>query len=210
MNSYNTPAIIRYALTCVICLGAAFCQAFGQRHLEEAIPYRNTISIRSAGGFIEADFTRKEYIGKAGPRQIYHSYYRDSIYATQGGYHGHPLHGKYIERYADKGLKVLGNYTYGLRSGKWQHWDEGGVLRKVSRWKEGNETGRFAIYDVAGSLKQRGYFVDGKFDGIVSTYQTGDSTSQREQKRYRLGKVIGQDGGSWFGRMHDKIRSWFW
>lgn len=201
--------IARYIVLPFFLIVAGLGPVSGQRYLDEAIPYSNTAVIRTADGFIEAAFTQKEYVGKAAPTASYYSYYRDSIYTTQGGYHGQPLHGRYLERYAHNGLKVLGNYTYGQRDGKWQHWDDGGVLRKVSRWKEGKETGRFAIYDIAGNLKQRGYLVDGQFEGIVSTYQNTDSTAHREQKRYRLGEAIAPDEGSWLLRARDWIRNLF-
>lgn len=209
MNSYQSTTIARcIVLPFFLCI-AGLGPVSGQRYLEEAIPYSNTAVIRSASGIIEASFTRKEYVGKAIPTAIHYSYYRDSIYATQGGYHGHPLHGKYVERYTHKGLKVLGRYTFGLRVGKWQYWDEGGVLRKVSRWKEGKETGRFAIYDMAGNLKQRGYLVDGQFEGIISTYSNLDSTTHWEQKRYRLGKATAPGDGSWLLRARDWGRNLF-
>ncbi|MEC3882035.1 toxin-antitoxin system YwqK family antitoxin [Parapedobacter sp. 10938] len=154
--SYNQlGTTIRYVSACLLAMAIYVSPAFCQRYLEEVIPYRHTATIRIDEGFIEVRFTRKEYIGKADPQRTYYSYYRDSIYTTQGGYHGYPLHGRYIERYGHKGLKVLGQYRYGLRVGKWQYWDEEGILRKVSHWKEGRETGRFAIYDEAGNLQQR-------------------------------------------------------
>lgn len=210
MNTNKQPLIRRCALACLIYAGMGFWPAFGQRYLEEVIPYRNEATIRTAAGFIEVGFTRKEYIGATGAERTYYSYYRDSVYATQGGYHGYPLHGRYIERYADKGLKVLGSYNYGLRHGKWHQWDENGVLRNVSHWKEGLETGRFAIYDTTGRLKQRGYLRHGKFNGIVSIYQQGDSTTSRDRMRYRRGKLVEPDGGNWLLQARDWVRGLFW
>lgn len=184
--------------------------AYGQRYLEEAIPYRNSARIYTAEGFIEANFTSRTYIGKAQPQDVYYSYYRDRIYTTQGGYHGRPLHGMYTERYTDNSLKVMGKYQYGLKKGKWQYWDRSGVLRKVSRWKEGKETGKFAIYNESGKLQQRGYFHDGKFDGIVTTYHSVDSVGA-EKRSYQKGvEVDTANGGSWFGRTYDRVRAFFW
>ncbi|SEL95727.1 toxin-antitoxin system YwqK family antitoxin [Parapedobacter koreensis] len=179
----------------------------GQRYLEEAIPYRNSALLRTGDGFIEAHFTRKAYMGSAEPQMAYHSYYRDSIYVTQGGYHGQPLHGKYLERYVDKGMKVLGDYAYGLKSGKWQYWDEQGMLRKVTHWKSGSETGKFSVYNENGRLQQQGYLKDGKFDGIVLTYPASSDSLEYEKKRYRKGKEVGMGDGSWFGRMYDRVRA---
>lgn len=158
MNKRFVQAI-RWLSATYLLTGLVVCwqPVFGQRYLEEAIPYRNHAVIRTDDSFIEVNFTQKVYTGKASPKNTYYSYYQDSIYATQGGYHGHPLHGSYIERHANKGLKAMGRYTYGLRSGTWQHWDENGILRKVSHWKEGKETGKFRIYDETGELQQRGY-----------------------------------------------------
>jgi len=194
-------------LALVVCITAAH-MAHGQRYLEEAIPYRNTAVLRTVDGFVELAFTRRQYTGRAAPELVYHSYYRDSIYRTQGGYHGRPLHGRYLERYSDKSLKVLGSYSYGLRDGKWQYWDASGTLRKVSRWKEGKETGKFTVYNAQGQRQQRGYLRDGKFNGIVTTYHSGDS-ARRELRRYRAGQEIGLDQGSWLSWTYDKIRIWF-
>ena len=166
MNSNRPPILGQCILAVLIYAGMSLLPAFGQRYLEEAIPYRKTATIRTAAGFIEVNFTRKEYIGKASPQHIYYSYYRDSIYATQGGYHGYPLHGRYIERYPGKGLKVLGKYRYGLRVGKWQYWDDGGILHKVAHWRAGQETGRFSIYDDVGNLQQRGGWLAGLHNRI--------------------------------------------
>ena len=167
MSSNKHTAAGRCLSACLIVTILCVSPAVGQRYLEEAIPYRQEATIRTATGFIEARFMRKEYIGTARPSDHYYSYYRDSVYTTQGGYHGYPLHGRYVERYPDKGLKVLGQYRYGLRVGKWQYWDEGGVLRKVSHWRAGQETGRFRIYDEAGELQQRGYLPSEMESGLL-------------------------------------------
>src|SRR3546814_9796302 len=98
MNSNRPPILGQCILAVLIYAGMSLLPAFGQRYLEEAIPYRNAATIRTVDGFIEADFTRNSYIGAAEPQRIYYTYYRDSIYATQGGYHGYPLHGRYIDR----------------------------------------------------------------------------------------------------------------
>lgn len=163
----NKPSLAgRYVLACLIYLGTSFCPAFGQRHLEEAIPYRNAATIRTAEGFTEVNFRRKAYIGKADPARIYYSYYRDSIYATQGGYHGHLLYGRYIERYDHKGLKVVGRYRDGLRTGTWQYWDTAGVLLKVSRWKKGQEQTVQRYHDGAEvDRDERGWF--GRMKGRI-------------------------------------------
>ncbi|MFC3197343.1 toxin-antitoxin system YwqK family antitoxin [Parapedobacter deserti] len=192
-----------------VCTGMAWCiPVSAQRYLENAIPYRNSALLRTDGGITEVNFTKKEYLGRAEPGIIYYSFYRDSIYRTQGGYHGRPLHGRYVERYPDRSLKVLGNYVYGLRNGKWQHWDNGGVLRKVSRWKEGKETGRFAIYDTTGRLRQKGFLLDGKFNGIVSTFHARD-TIQLEKARYDYGTKIETPKRKVLGSVYDRFRSLF-
>ncbi|WP_257667127.1 toxin-antitoxin system YwqK family antitoxin [Parapedobacter tibetensis] len=194
----------------LIACSSACQQAYGQRYLEEAIPFRNEALLQTADGFIDVTFTHKEYRGTADPQTTYHSYYRDSIYHTQGGYHGHPLHGAYVERYPDKSLKVLGAYAYGLRTGKWQYWDNNGVLRKVSRWRDGKESGKFALYNEAGQLQQRGRLRDGNFDGIIKTVYQGDSSKvQSDKRRFHKGKEMAMDEGGWLGRMYDRVRALF-
>ncbi|WP_139215947.1 toxin-antitoxin system YwqK family antitoxin [Parapedobacter composti] len=204
----RTTRIFAVSLMILLWL-TAVRQAYGQRYLNEAIPYSNEAVLRTDEGFVEITFTRQHYIGRAAPQMTYHSYYRDSVYRTQGGYHGHPLHGRYVERYNHRGLRVLGRYRYGLPVGKWQYWDEHGTLRKVSRWKDGAETGKFVIYNEAGALQQRGYLRDGKFNGSITTYHTGDST-YRERKRYRLGKEVDGNGQGWFTRAANWIGGVLW
>ncbi|MBK1442520.1 hypothetical protein JHJ32_21150 [Parapedobacter sp. ISTM3] len=199
----------RYVLlVCWACL-SAICPAMGQRYLEDAIPYQNSALLRTDEGFIEVRFTRKTYVGGAEPHVAYHTYYRDSIYVTQGGYHGQPLHGQYLERYANRSLKVLGSYTYGLKSGKWQYWDERGVLRKVSRWKAGSETGKFSVYGETGHLQQSGRLKDGGFDGIIRTHHASGDSLTHVLRRYRRGKEVSMEEGSLFSRMYDKVRALF-
>lgn len=196
-------------LVCAVGIGFS-SPAFSQRYLEEAIPYRNSARIHTEEGFVEVHFTRHAYLGAAQPQDIYYSYYRDRIYATQGGYQGRPLHGMYTERYVDNSLKVLGQYRYGLKKGKWQYWDGNGVLRKASKWKEGKETGRFAMYTESGTLLQRGYLRDGKFEGIVSTYHPADSGGV-EKHWYRNGLATDAEAsGGWFVRTYARVKALFW
>lgn len=178
---------------------------FSQRHLREAIPYRNSATIRMIDGYQAVQFTVKEYTGHSDPDLVYYSYYRDSIYQTQGGYHGRPLHGPYIERYSDGVLRVLGHYRYGIRQGRWQHWDKSGKLRKVSHWKRGKETGAFASYGVDGELRQMGYLWDGEFDGAIKAVSPHESGTLIEIKYYNNGKEVEKAEIAFL----KKIRSWF-
>lgn len=202
------PLAARYvwlAAAALVCWpGHAHCQ----RHLEEAIPYRKQAMLRQEGGLVEVEYTRKAYEGIAADHHVYHCYYRDSIYRVRGGYHGHPLHGRYVERYADKTVKVMGRYRYGLKTGRWQYWDADGELRKRSNWREGVETGPFSVFGPEGQLQQTGYLRDGKMEGIAKIRHAGDSVGL-VKKRYRNGGEIAMDAGSWFSRMLDRARLLF-
>ncbi|MEC3882000.1 toxin-antitoxin system YwqK family antitoxin [Parapedobacter sp. 10938] len=162
----------------------------GQRHLREAIPYRNTATIRTTDGLQTVRFTVREYTGHSDPDLVYYSYYRDSIYQTQGGYHGQPLHGTYTERHSDGGLRVLGHYRYGIRQGRWQYWDKSGKLRRVSHWKNGKETGTYASYGIDGELRQLGYLCDGEFDGGIKSVNSDESETFIEIKYYNNGTEV--------------------
>ena len=152
----NPKIAARYVLVYMICMVVNAGFSFGQKYMEQAIPYRRSATLPTSDGYVSVHFIRKQQIGKAHPTRIYYSYYRDSIYATQGGYHGYLLHGQYIERYAHKGLKAMGQYKYGVRTGKWQFWDNSGVLRRVVYWRAGHETGKYSRYSETGDLEQRG------------------------------------------------------
>jgi Uncharacterized protein conserved in bacteria len=64
----------------------------------------------------------------------------------------------------------MGRYTYGLRSGKWQYWDENGALRKVLYWREGREAGKFWIYNEKGELQQQRYLRSEMESWLVRTW----------------------------------------
>ncbi len=205
MNQQQQTVIHLFALLGAL-LAAFPLQA--QRALEAGIPDGTRLVLRTDSGFTEASFTRKGYLGASDPERVYHSYHRDSIYRTQGGYHGRPLHGRYVERHPNRGLRVLGRYRYGLREGKWRHWDESGTLRKVSHWRSGQETGRFAVYGPGGTEQQRGYLRDGKFDGPVITHHSGDS-ARAEKRRYHRGDEVVEGSKDWLLKARDWVRGVF-
>lgn len=197
---------MKYAVTCLVCL-STYCSfpLFSQQVLEEAIPYKNFAAVQTSFGYMEVSHSRKQLVDKRNPKKIYYSYYRDSVYATQGGYHGYLLHGIYIERYAHKGLKVLGNYAHGLRRGKWKYWDKRGMLRREERWRHGMLSGSFMVYGEDGSIHQTGYMSRDKYHGIVTTLQAGDSNAV-EKKRYRRGKELAMGDGGWLGKAYYNIQ----
>ena len=86
----------------------------------------------------------------------------NSIHATQGGYSGRLLNGKYAEYYPNKNLKELGAFKKGLKNGIWKSWSENGTLTQWYTWKKGIMSGRFVLLDEAGKIKQTGRCRNGR------------------------------------------------
>lgn len=209
MATMNKPIVCILAVLLFVGLGTTSCVSFNRQYLDVAIPYRTWAIIpKIDSGKIEVHYLHRSYIGAADPNLIYASFYRDSIYQTQGGYQGYVLHGRYIERHANSGLRVLGAYRHGLKRGKWYYWDKEGKLRKEERWQYGQLSGRFFIYGTDGSILQAGYMTNGSYRVLI-TVDTTDGNFTRNIKRFNKGVELGISDGSWGRRMSDAMIS-FW
>lgn len=70
-------------------------------------------------------------------RKYYHFVFRNRLYASQGGYTGKILDGLSTEFYFDLTMKSKGNYSLGLKDGKWKYWRQDGTIEKIENWKMG-------------------------------------------------------------------------
>lgn len=122
-------------------------------------------------------------------KSFYHWYSANDIKRTRGGYDGKLLHGKYTEFYADKDLKVKGNFRKGIKRGKWKTWHPDGQYDQVVKWKRHGRIARFREYNASGILIRKGRFKDEIYDGVIS-----DFTSDKPAiKRFRNGLEVKQD-----------------
>ncbi|MDN3588080.1 hypothetical protein QWY86_15460 [Pedobacter aquatilis] len=163
-------------------LGAV--QAQSARDFLDAADYRHTITMN---GYKQSFFTRSSGVKVFVDRdKTYYWYANNTISSTQGGFDGKLLHGQYNEFYADKNLKVQGNFENGLKVAIWKNWSDGGLLKEIIEFKNGVMDGNFFRYNSHGLLEEEGRYKLGKLHGKVRRYRGKDSIEVLLFKRGEL------------------------
>lgn len=192
---------INYTLIIGIYLIIFSMPCYAQKELREALPYKNTVTIRHAdGSFQIAELRDKEKAVQAQTGKQYYWYRTDSIRWTQGAYKGKVLHGAYQELYPDKSLKILGVFYKGLKSGQWRYMEPDGVLRRVSTWYLGEENGPYELYTAQGILKEKGRLLRGLKEGVIIQYTPQDSVKKTFIK-YKHNQALTEEKISWFDKL---------
>ena len=126
----------------------------------------NKIRIADGDKKIEAEILPLTSPPTARPRLVYYWYSANIIHATQGGYSGKLLNGKYSEYYPDKNLEEQGIYNKGLKDGVWKTWTDNGILTATYTWDNGIRSGHFVLYDEQGRVRQSGKYRNDVIDSV--------------------------------------------
>ena len=97
----------------------------------------STVRINETNKTIVAEISQIGDNPPVKPGLFYYWYSANAIHATQGGFSGHLLSGRYTEYYLNKNLKEQGFFKQGLKSGIWRTWNEDGTASQVSNWENG-------------------------------------------------------------------------
>lgn len=119
--------------------------------------------------------------------RFYYWYSSNIVHATQGGFSGKLLNGKYMEYYLNKNIKEEGVFDKGLKKGVWKNWNDAGILSQFYSWKKGTKDGKFSLFDEHGNLKQSGRYQHNLLNGKVTTYADNEPVTT---VHYKNGVVI--------------------
>jgi antitoxin component YwqK of YwqJK toxin-antitoxin module len=116
---------------CLVCI-----EAFGQKLPDYGL---NKVRITQTDKIIVAEIEPVSSNPSIKRDLIYYWYSANIIHATQGGFSGTLLNGRYTEYYPDKNLKEQGEFKNGLKDGVWKNWSDDGTLMASTNWKHGSE-----------------------------------------------------------------------
>lgn len=176
--------------------------------IAQKIPSNGFDKIRIADGdkVIQAELKDVESDPDITNDRFYYWASGNSIHATQGGFSGRLLNGKYSEYYPSKSLKQQGLFKKGLKDGIWKLWNDNGKLVELYTWDSGIKSGKFSLFDDQGNLKQSGSYKNNLLNGKAISFDNGKSTTIK----YRNGQIINQkpsrfwDRVNIFKRLHHK------
>lgn len=169
------------------CLIAAFAAA--QKMPDGGV---NRVRISGSEKTILAEIQSADTWAPVDPHKTYYWYSSNTVHSTQGGYSGKLLNGSYTEYYLNKNLKEQGMFKNGLKTGTWKNWNEKGNLLSIVNWDAGIKSGKFELLDDGGVLKTSGSYRNNELDGNIKNYITADSVTI---VRYKNGKVVPQTAG---------------
>ncbi|HWZ34690.1 MAG TPA: hypothetical protein VNW51_00945 [Mucilaginibacter sp.] len=122
----------------------------------------------------------------------------NSIHATQGGFSGRLLNGRYAEYYPNKNLKQQGLFKKGLKEGVWKLWSDNGQLIEWYTWDSGIKSGEFCLYDDHGNLKQSGRYKNNVLNGRIRNFDSGKVTTLS----YRNGTVVNKKPSRFWAKVN--------
>jgi antitoxin component YwqK of YwqJK toxin-antitoxin module len=168
--------------------------------------------VRIAGSDQTVQAELKESTGEPAMKtdRLYFWYSGNRIQATQGGYSGRLLNGKYSVYYPNKNLKELGAFKGGLKDGIWRSWNESGVLLQSYIWRNGIKAGAFSLFDEHGLVRQSGSYRNDLLEGPLKNYGENNRVSLTY---YREGTLISHPFVSFwdkiniFSKKNKKIKS---
>lgn len=175
---------MRYVLT--IYLACYVMAASAQKYPEELVKHRATVNYADHYLTFFVHPLKTEVFPD--PAKRYYWYSANDVRSTQGGFSGKLLNGAYSDFYKNKQLKEHGVFIKGLKAGNWRSWDDKGVLREDSGWKNGTLHGRSYKYNTSGKLTEQVNYRQGTLGGKRVIYGTGDSVSVsyfRKGKEYQ-------------------------
>lgn len=141
------------------------------------------ITVNSTDAIIKIEVRSKQKKFSPKNNLIYYWYKSNKILATEGGFDGKPLHGKYTSFYFSQNLMEKGRFKKGLKKGAWKTWYENGKIKEIINWKSGIKHGKHVSYNSLGELVAEGNFKKGKLHGIVKSYDRGVLLSERKYKK---------------------------
>jgi antitoxin component YwqK of YwqJK toxin-antitoxin module len=116
----------------------------------------------------------------------YFWYNAGKINHNQGAYSGKLIHGKYEVFDHQRRLLTLGNFSQGLKEGRWIHWSLNGKIQEICTFRKGKLEGTLTTYKIDGDLLTELKYKNGLLNG-KSRYYPNDTVLIR---KYRKGKIV--------------------
>jgi antitoxin component YwqK of YwqJK toxin-antitoxin module len=168
--------------------------------MAQKIPSDGFDKIRIADGdkVIQADLKAVQSDPDVETNKFYYWASGNSIHATQGGFSGRLLNGKYAEYYPNKNLKQQGLFKKGLKEGIWKLWSDNGQLMEWYTWDSGIKSGKFSLFDDKGNLKQSGRYKNNLLNGNIESFDNGKHTTLK----YRNGTVVDRNPSQFWQKVN--------
>ena len=137
---------------------------------------------------------------------VYTWYKSQKLMSTQGSSSGNILNGTFKKYYLTSQLAESGTYKMGLKVGKWQTWDEKGLLTSVSNYSKGQLKGKYYLYQ-NGKLVKTSTYKKGK-ELVEETSDDDENLSEGDEKESFFKKVFSKKESKEDGVEKEK-KKWF-
>ncbi|HSY61324.1 MAG TPA: hypothetical protein VK796_05575 [Cytophaga sp.] len=161
-------------------------QVFSQDEYYKQVAGYNRVIIPTKDSVIYAWFYRNDDGNEinANEDKYYYWFAQNDIKKTRGGYDGKLLHGDYIVYYPNKDLCTKGLFKYGLKTGSWKSWYQGGEIKSKEKWRKGEIIGTAYFYLPNGKIQSVRKSLDHKGSAIVWDYnEQGKLLSKKYYKK---------------------------
>lgn len=115
----------------------------------------------------------------------YYWYAFNAVQKNQGAFSGNLLHGDFEVFDTHNKLIEKGQFSYGIKTGKWLKWSEKGLIDCECNWKNGYLNG-IANYYRNGQLRRSEQFKKGQLHGPSTDY----SGPEKKTTRYKNGVLV--------------------
>ncbi|MBN2214985.1 MAG: toxin-antitoxin system YwqK family antitoxin [Bacteroidales bacterium] len=82
--------------------------------------------------------------------------------------------------YRNGNIKWKGFYKNGFISGKWEYWDENGILTYIVNYRHDTLDGEYVSYYPDGGIKEQGYYVNNSRTGEWTVYSENGKVTSKE------------------------------
>jgi hypothetical protein len=140
-------------------------------------PY--TIKRISDANFRYEFYTTQKKI-KPKTNRIYYWFKGGLIHNAESGIAGELLHDKFIKMYHNNQLAEEGRFRKGLKTGLWKTWYQSGVLESNQKWSNGLRSGRYNHYDEKGNLTETGLYASNRKEGTWIDFIKKDTVAYKK------------------------------
>jgi len=132
------------------------------QELKEMSLLTRRVRIESDGIGIEANLADESVLVKAKMDRVYYWFEKGKISSSQGFFSGKLLDGKYrVYAAENKEIAIAGQFTKGLKTGMWLHFNQNGILEQRQEFMHGKANGLTIAYDSTGKAIDTTRFKDG-------------------------------------------------
>ncbi len=101
--------------------------------------------------------------------------------SVEAFYYKDTLHGKTIEWFKSKQIKLIGNYKRGIINGKWKYWYKNGKIQSQLFYINGRLDDWCFHWYQNGKMKEKAYYINGSLEGKWKTWHKNGNISEEGQ-----------------------------